>query len=574
VRCHRGKGAVLLLSLAVGLTALALLVPVHDPAAPGQRAADFLAPGRSHLLGTDYLGREFAPVLLAATQASFKVAFAGTFAVLLCCIAVGIIQGATQARFVEGLIAASLLGVMALPEAAVLITLGNAWPRRAPAFYVNLSMVAVLIAFAVPVGARLLAERVRAVNRSGFVEASRACGAPYGYTFRKDVWPHLTEDLGWLLATVLPRFIAIEVGLAYLGVEYRDYEGLGRVLKKGFDYLSEPTAQLQLLLTITVVAWLALLPQAVLWLVRPGREEEAAADADADVSRQSAVEMPPAPTALEKRTDRLVSIANLTVVNHQGHVILDNLSLDVPRGGVTVLVGESGSGKSTLLNCLLGLLPDGLAVTNGTIKITGSDGNDIDWIASTEAERREQRRSLLGYVPQDARSSLNPLMRAGAIVREAAALAPGAGSVRQRADSALRKAGLSASFLRNDAGRCRGRLSGGQCQRIAIARAIVNGPELLLMDEPTSSLDPLARQEVMQTIKALASEQTTILLATHDVAGLAGVSDRVVVIYQGRIVECGPTAQVFRKPRHPYTIGLLGCVPRVRVSACGEERPC
>jgi peptide/nickel transport system permease protein len=184
--------------------------------------------------------------------------------VVVGCLVVGVAHGSVRSRGLEGVLAAGNLGVMAVPEAAVLITLATAWPRLAPALWVNASMVAVLVAFAIPTGARLIADRVRAVGRSGFVAASRAYGASPAYTFRHDVWPHLTEDVVWVVASVLPRFVAVEVGLAYLGVEYRDFEGLGTLLAKSFSNLGVETAVIQMLATIVAILWVALLPQIVL----------------------------------------------------------------------------------------------------------------------------------------------------------------------------------------------------------------------------------------------------------------------------------------------------------------------
>ncbi len=97
--------------------------------------------------------------------------------------------------------------------------------------------------------------------------ASRACGASYAHTFCHEVWPHLVEDVAWVAASVLPRFVAVEVGLAYLGVEYRDFEGLGRALAKSFTNFNDPTAAFQMLVTIAVILWVALLPQIALRLL-------------------------------------------------------------------------------------------------------------------------------------------------------------------------------------------------------------------------------------------------------------------------------------------------------------------
>jgi ABC-type dipeptide/oligopeptide/nickel transport system permease subunit len=256
----------------IGCTLAVMIAPNSISRVPSRRAEGFLPPswyqpspdGTAHVLGTDYLGRPFVPVLVQAASATMRIAVVGTALVLVGCLIVGLIHGSTGSRGLEALVAAGNLGVMAVPEAAVVITLATAWPRATPAIYVNASILAVLVAFAIPTGSRLIAERVRAVGRTGFVAASRAYGASYAYTFRHDIWPHLLEDAAWIVASVLPRFVAIEVGMAFLGVEYRDFEGLGRTLTKSFNNLSVGTAVFQMLVTIAAIVWAALTPQFVL----------------------------------------------------------------------------------------------------------------------------------------------------------------------------------------------------------------------------------------------------------------------------------------------------------------------
>ncbi len=258
--------------LPVVLAAVLLVKPELTEQPASRRALAFVPPGwyqpphdgEYYLLGTDYLGRPFVPVLCAAAGATVRVALIGTVAVALGCLVVGTIHGSVRSRVLENLISAGSIGLMAVPEAAVLITLATAWPRTAPAIQVNASLVALLVVFAIPTGARLIAERVRALGNAGFVAASRAYGATPLYTFRYEVWPHLTEDVAWIVSSVLPRFVAIEVGLAYLGVEYRDFEGLGNVLAKCFSHIGVDTAVIQLLAVVAVVLWIALLPQIVL----------------------------------------------------------------------------------------------------------------------------------------------------------------------------------------------------------------------------------------------------------------------------------------------------------------------
>lgn len=268
-------GLKVLLLLLVLFTLVLVAFPEYVTRIPSRRTDGFLSPswyqpapdGGWYTLGTDYLGRPFVPVLGQALSGTMRIALLGTAAVVLGCLLVGSIHGSLRSRSLEALVATGNLGVMAVPEAAVLITLATAWPRTAPALHVNASMVAILVLFAVPSGARLIAERVRAVGRAGFVAASRAYGASWAYTFRHDIWPHLVEDVAWIVASVLPRFVAVEVGLAYLGVEYRDFEGLGRTLAKSFSNLAVGVAVFQMLVTILAILWVALLPQIVLRLL-------------------------------------------------------------------------------------------------------------------------------------------------------------------------------------------------------------------------------------------------------------------------------------------------------------------
>jgi ABC-type dipeptide/oligopeptide/nickel transport system permease subunit len=284
VRASLRLGFRVLILLLVVLTIAIVMAPEAVSRVPSRRVEGFVAPswyqaapdGMWYALGTDYLGRPFVPVLCVAISGTVRIALLGTTAVVLGCLVVGVVHGSTQSRGLKALVAAGNLGVMAVPEAAVLITMATTWPRTAPALQVNASMVAVLVAFAIPTGARLIAERVRAVGRAGFVAASRAYGASYSYTFCHDIWPHLVEDLAWIVASVLPRFVAIEVGMAFLGVEYRDFEGLGRVLTKSFNNLSVGTAVFQMLVTIVAIVWVALLPQFVLRLLGAHTAAEAA----------------------------------------------------------------------------------------------------------------------------------------------------------------------------------------------------------------------------------------------------------------------------------------------------------
>ncbi|GJF27935.1 dipeptide/oligopeptide/nickel ABC transporter ATP-binding protein [Kitasatospora sp. NE20-6] len=224
---------------------------------------------------------------------------------------------------------------------------------------------------------------------------------------------------------------------------------------------------------------------------------------------------------------------------------LDGVSLTVAPGETVGLVGESGSGKSTLARLALGLLaPDG-----GTVRFAGHDPYRL------RGRRDRAVRARLQFVPQHPRGSLNPALRAGEAVASALRLH---GTPRgERAEGVarlLRQVGLDPALAR----RYPRELSGGQLQRVAVARALATRPDLVVCDEPTSALDRSVQARLLDLLTELQESQgLAYLFISHDLAVVRHLAHRVLVLRRGRVLEEGPAADLWDAPAHPYTRALL-----------------
>jgi oligopeptide/dipeptide ABC transporter ATP-binding protein len=230
-------------------------------------------------------------------------------------------------------------------------------------------------------------------------------------------------------------------------------------------------------------------------------------------------------------------------------VAVDDVDLAVEQGEVLGVVGESGSGKSTLAALAVRLLPP----TRGTVRYRGDDVTH-----RTRAELRGFRHRVQ-IVFQDTHSSLNPRKTVGQALAAPLRLSGVPRAARAtRAAALLAQVGLAAPFL----ARYPHELSGGQRQRVGIARALAMSPELLIADEPVSSLDVSLQAQILNLLVRLREElRLTLLLVSHDLAVVHHVCTRVAVMYAGRVVEVGRTAEVLREPAHPYTRALIAATP-------------
>ncbi|MFG2294499.1 ABC transporter ATP-binding protein [Streptomyces sp. NPDC048603] len=236
--------------------------------------------------------------------------------------------------------------------------------------------------------------------------------------------------------------------------------------------------------------------------------------------------------------------------------VLDGVDLTVGPGETVALVGESGSGKSLTSRSALRLMPPRAAV-EGEVRVGGRDVLTMD-----AAELRAVRAGKVAMVFQDPRAAVNPLRRIGDFLTESVTLT----KAMSRADAAARAAGLLRAVGLDDSvlHKYPGQVSGGMLQRVVIAAALMGDPALLLADEPTTALDVTSQAEVIALLAGLRERfGTGLLFVTHDLDLAAAISDRVYVMYAGRIAESGPAETLFARPRHPYTAALLASTPRM-----------
>ena len=256
-------------------------------------------------------------------------------------------------------------------------------------------------------------------------------------------------------------------------------------------------------------------------------------------------------------------------------IIVDGIDLTVGKGETVGVVGESGCGKSLTMLSLVRLLPNKIRVKGGSAEFAGSD-----LLKMSKSQLRQVRGGKIGFVFQDPMTSLNPVMRIGDQLCEPLIYHRNMtkAEARVRAIELLRLVGIPGPEQRIEA--YPHELSGGMRQRVMIAIGLACDPELLIADEPTTALDVTIQAQIVDLVKDLRKKlNMSVVWITHDLALIAGLVDRVAVLYAGTVVEDAPVGELFARPTHPYTRGLLASIPKLsderasRLSSIGGTPP-
>ncbi|MFE4670024.1 dipeptide/oligopeptide/nickel ABC transporter permease/ATP-binding protein [Streptomyces sp. NPDC056716] len=557
------KIAVCFLAVVVLTAVFAPLLAPYDPLAQFPPVDGTGQPSAAHWMGQDSLGRDLLSRLMYGARWSLAIGLGATGLALVAGALLGAVA-ATSRKAVDETLMRCLDVVMAFPGIALAAVLVAVFGGG-----ITVLICAIAFLFTPPV-ARVVRANVLDQYGEDYVTAERVIGARTGHI----VWRHVAINCAapvLVFCTVqVAEAIVFEASLSFIGAGVRPPDpSWGSVIADGKNMVLTggwwATVFPGLLMLVTVLslnvlsegvsdAWAAPAPREVevpkghtdrLETPEPGSGEVLPLPGLTDAARRLRSRARPLPAG-----EPVLAVENLAIGfegRHRGVDIVDGISFEVRPGEVLGLVGESGCGKSLTALTVMGLQPRGARV-RGQVRFHRRD---------LLAEPTRVRRRLLGHemamIYQDALSSLNPAMTIRAQLKQVVRR----GGHRTPAEL-LTLVGLDPDrTLRSYPHE----LSGGQRQRVLIAMALSREPKLIVADEPTTALDVTVQAQVIQLLLRLRAELGfALILVSHDLALIADITDRVVVMYGGQIVESGVTSDLVRAPAHHYTRGLLGSV--------------
>jgi peptide/nickel transport system permease protein len=553
-----GRGSLRLMlaaAIVIGIVAVALatpLLPLPDPVQMDVPAR-LAPPSWMHWLGQDEYGRDVLSRLVWGARVSLAVAFLSAVFAGVIGTTLGLLGGYARG-LVELFAVRSMEAIVCFPPillALLVVTLMG--PGAATL------IVALTILYA-PGYARVAFAATLATRGLDYVTAQEALGARPARILARTILPNVAPPLLVQFSLTVAAAMVLESGLSFLGLGVVPPAPSWGLMIRGARSTMEQAPWLLLwpclALTGTILAFNLLCDG-----LRDVLDPRTRAQGTSWLARAGSRVMPNGAPA----SSSLLSVEGLTIEvdTPEGAVRpVRDISFSLVPGETLALVGESGSGKTLTGLALLGLLPASMRIINGHALFADRAGRMCNLAQLSEPDMRRMRGSEIAMVFQDPSSSLNPVHRLGDQVAEA---------IRAHQSLSRRDAAAAAERSLKDVGlpdpRQRARaypheLSGGQRQRAMIAIAVANGPRLLVADEPTTALDVTIQAQILDLLAALnAKRDMGMIFITHNLAVVSEIADRVCVMYAGEIVEEGPVAEVFARPRHPYTAALLASAP-------------
>jgi peptide/nickel transport system permease protein len=554
-RNRKAVAGVLLLMFFLVLAIFPGQIAPYDPLAKSFQPG--LGPSSAHWFGTTAYGEDVLSQLIWGTRQSMIIAFAvGGLATALA-VLVGV-SAAYLGGTADGFLSLITDVILVIPIFPLIIVIA-AYEKNSGLF----TLVVVLGALGWSYGARQLRAQTLSLRTRDFLEAARVRGERKSYVIGFEILPTMTSLIVASFLGAAVYAVLFAAGLQFIGLGDPNSQSWGTMLywAENNEALGAGMVYWAIMPGVCVAllgAAFALLNYAFDEISNPALKLRRLERKGAERLRREE-----APVELPANPDKILEVRDLSVAyaSDEGPVVaVDRVSLDLAPAEFLGIVGESGCGKSTLLYAIARLLGAPLAgeITGGQVLFKGRN-----MVTLADKELRQIRWRDYSVVMQSAMNALNPVLTVAEQMRDACEAHSNMSrrEIAQRSKEVLKLVSIDPVHLNSYPHQ----LSGGMRQRAMIAMALLFTPELVIMDEPTSALDVVGQRSLMVQIKELQEKLGfAVIFVTHDMSLVSHFSDRLLVMYAAQVAELGTTRQVFAKPLHPYTQGLLEAFPSIR----------
>ena len=529
---------------------LADVLPFRDPEALGIRTGEvgqFEGPGWNALFGGDSRGRDQLARVVQGTRPALIIGLAvtiigGSLGTLL-----GLTAGYLRGRFDS--VTSTIIDIaLAFPGLVLLIAVRSSFGNSMTVFIILFSIVSI------PAYARIIRGASYALSERDFVDAAESMGATKWRVLWRELAPNIAVPALAFAFIGFAVIIVAEGGLAFVDLSL-DQVTWGQLIAEGTsDIDKHPHVSLipASVMFATILAF-NLVGDRIRAIVAPR-----------EVSTQRKLHIAGTHDRVAEGAALEIRDLHTTLHTPDGDVrAVDGVSLSVAAGESLAVVGESGSGKTMLLRSIVGAFALADVTRSGTVSVAG-----VDMLRADPDEIRSALGNKIGMISQNPLTALNPVRRIGVQITEPMTThqKTSRSEAQERATLLLRQVGIAdpEQALR----KYPHELSGGMRQRVTIAIALANEPQLLLADEPTTALDVTIQDQILRLLADLQESQNmAMVLVTHDLAVVRGFADRVAIVYAGEVVELGPTDKVFAEPHHRYTTALMHAMPDLSLPA-------